>query len=65
MKKEELNQFIGKQVRITFKFDYDVLTGKLQYVDEFSYKHGYRKVGLYYIGREGFRASHVKDCKEV
>lgn len=58
MKKEKLNGFLGKKVKITF-YDDDVITGILEYTKEFEFRYKYRRPGYYNVGNTCFRASHV------
>lgn len=59
MKKELLNQYIGRNVALTL-FDDKRIEGKLCYCDEFCAAHGYKKPGYFYIGHMCFKCSHVK-----
>lgn len=60
MSKEELIQYVGKKVFITFKGEERGIFGTLGYVFEFSSKYDYRKPGYFYINNLSFRASIVK-----
>ena len=68
MKREILNEYLGKYVLITFFdgcFTRDSMEGKLCYCPEFSEKYGYKKPGYYYIENLCFKASHVKKLRVV
>lgn len=59
MKRTELMELVGKNVRVLF-YDGQWVWGKLCYADEFSAKHDYRKAKYFYVGDMSFKASHVK-----
>lgn len=59
MTKSKLMEFVGKQVYVCFG-DGDVLSGVLRYADEFSSKHFYHSINLFYIGCNSFKASEVR-----
>jgi len=62
MKKSELMELVGKKVKVTFKDGSADNIGILKYVDEFSEKYNFRRLGYFYI--EGyclsFKVSHTK-----
>ena len=64
MKKVELMGYVGKEVLIVL-FDTSTLRGKLGYVDEFSAKHGFRKLNYFYVGDMSFKVSHVMRVRRV
>lgn len=64
MIKSELMNLVGENVHIYFK-DGGGIFGTLKYADEFSEKHGFRKVDYFYIGHTSFKVSHVKSVKRV
>lgn len=59
MKRSELMELVGKNVRVLF-YDGQWVWGKLCYADEFSAKHDYRKAKYFYVGNMSFLVSHVK-----
>lgn len=59
MKRTELMELVGKNVRVLF-YDGQWVWGKLCYADEFSAKHDYRKAKYFYVGNMSFLVSHVK-----
>lgn len=60
MTKDELMLYVGKKVTIYFKDGERGIYGTLGYVDEFSAKHDYKKLGDFYINHTSFRASHIR-----
>lgn len=64
MKISDVQQYLGKYVRILF-FDGTEREGVMGYTSCFSYKYGYRKPNYYTIGELDFKASHVKKIKEI
>lgn len=64
MKKSELMDLVGKNVRVLFH-DRQWVWGKLGYADEFSAKHDFRKRNYFYIGNMSFLISHVKKVVEA
>lgn len=65
MTKTELLSYVGKKVLIVFKGEFEGVYGVLQYADEFSEKHDYRKPNHFYIGNKTFLSSHVGRIKEI
>lgn len=63
MTKAEMMRLVGKEVVVVFK-DKSVVRGVLNYADEFSAKHDYRKPNYFYIGDTSFRVSHISKLKE-
>jgi len=59
MKRAELMELVGKNVRVLF-YDGQWVWGKLGYADEFSAKHDYRKAKYFYVCDMSFKVSHVK-----
>ena len=61
MKREKLEQYIGKLVEITL-FDNTIISGKLRRGNGF-----FDVPKLYHIEEEqtAFRCSHVKKCKQI
>lgn len=59
MKREVLNEYLGKNVIITF-FDDQKYEGKLCFCDRFCAEHGYKRPGFYFVGHMCFKCSHVK-----
>lgn len=66
MTKQELTTLVGKEVIVTYK-DGEVERGILQYADDFSSKHNWKKPGYFYIrnSNTSFKVSHIKRCKEA
>ena len=65
MTKAELMKLVGKTV-ITYLKDGEIgLYGTLNYADEFSPKHDYRKPYYFYIGNTSFKVSHVRKIVEL
>ena len=64
MTKAELETYIGKRVFVCLKNSKEILYGRLNYVEEFSEKHDYRKPYYFYIGHTSFKASHVRKLIE-
>ena len=64
MKREILNQYLRKNVEITF-IDNDTVRGVLGFTPEFSEHYGYRKPNYYTIGNIDFKCSHVKKLREI
>lgn len=64
MKKEELSEYIGKNVIVTL-FEGTELWGCLEYIPEFSSKYGWRKPGFFAIENHDFRVSHVRKIREL
>lgn len=64
MTKAELMLYVGKKVHIYFKGEERGIYGTLNYADEFSAKHDYRKPNCFYIGNTSFKVSHVKKLVE-
>ena len=64
MKISDVQQYLGKYVRIVF-FDDTEREGVMGYTPFFSYEYGYRKPNYFYIGNLSFKASHVKKIKEM
>ncbi len=64
MKKSELMDLVGKKIKVVYndgKEDF----GVLQYADDFSSKHGYRKPDNFYFkdnpySNVSFKVSHLK-----
>lgn len=55
-------KLVGKDVYVCLSRDY-YLFGRLNYADEFSEKHGYRKPNYFYIENTSFSASHVRKAE--
>ena len=53
-------QFIGKEVYVYFKGEERGIYGVLNYADDFSAKHEYRKPGYFYINHTCFKVSHIR-----
>lgn len=64
MTNEELHTFVGKSVVVVFR-DGKTISGILGFADDFSYKHGYRKVNYFYVKDMSFKVSHVKKIKQI
>lgn len=64
MRKAELMKLVGKKVRVTFTRG-DVEEGVLNYADEFSAKHDYRKPAYFYINNLSFKVSHIRKCEVI
>lgn len=64
MTKQDLMNFVGKEVTVYFKHEEKGIHGILGYVDEFSAKHDYRKPNYFYIGSTSFKVSHVRKVEE-
>jgi hypothetical protein len=62
MTREELREYIGKKVSITF-CDGHKAEGILEYISEFCEAQGWRKPGYYAVGHWNFKCSHVKKLK--
>lgn len=60
MTKQELMNFVGKEVTVYFKGEETGIHGVLGYADEFSAKHDYRKPNYFYIGHVSFKVSFVR-----
>ena len=64
----DLLEYVGKEVEVHL-FDGKVLHGKLEYIESFSDKYGWRKPKHFYICRPDgdwcFRAWHVDKIKIV
>lgn len=64
MKRELLNDYLGKKVSITF-CDGHKAEGILEYISEFCEAQGWRKPGYYAVGHWNFKCSHVKKLKAL
>ena len=64
MTKAELMELVGKKVTVYFKDREKGIYGTLNYADEFSAKHDYRKPNYFYIGNTSFKVSHVRKLAE-
>ena len=64
MRREELNEYLGANVEITF-IDNDTVRGVLGFTPEFSEQYEYRKPNYYTIGNIDFKCSHVKKLREI
>ena len=64
MTKAELMKYVGKKVFVYFKDSEARIYGTLEYVDEFSAKHDFRKPNYFYIGDTSFKVSHIKKLVE-
>lgn len=64
MTDKELHSLVGKEVEVVFK-DGTTITGILGFADDFSAKHGYRKVNYFYIKDISFKVSHIKKIKQI
>jgi len=70
MTKADLMNLLGKNVTVKYK-DGKTETGILKYVDDFSFKHHYKKVGYSYVENNDFcvnscfKVSHILSCKEI
>lgn len=64
MTKAELMNLVGKKVMVYFKDGERGIYGTLNYADEFSAKHDYRKPGYFYIGYTSFKVSHIRKLVE-
>lgn len=62
MRRETLNFYIGKPVRIEFE-DGSAAAGVLEFITEFCAAQKYRKPGYYAIGNWSFKCSHVKKLR--
>jgi hypothetical protein len=60
MTKAELMKLVGEKVYIFFKGGERGIYGTLNYADDFSAKHDYRKPNYFYIGNTSFKVSHVR-----
>ena len=67
MKKSELMELVGKKVKVSFKDGSADNIGILKYVDEFSEKYNFRRLGYFYIDGYclGFKVSHTKKVEVV
>ena len=59
MKKETLNRYIGKKVKVILT-DGKIVFGTLGFAKEFSAEYGYRKPNFYYVENWNFRAYMVR-----
>lgn len=64
MTKAELMTYVGKEVLIIFKGEREGIYGVLNYADEFSERHDYRKPNCFYIGNLSFKVSYVGRVEE-
>lgn len=64
MNKAELMKLVGKKVTVYFKGEERSIYGVLNYADEFSAKHNYRKPNYFYINNMSFKVSHVRKLVE-
>lgn len=64
MTKAELMESVGKKVFVYFKDGERGIYGTLNYADEFSAKHDYRKPNCFYIDNTSFKVSHVRKLAE-
>lgn len=64
MTKAELMELVDKKVFVYFKDGERGIYGTLNYADEFSAKHGYRKPNCFYIDNTSFKVSHVRKVAE-
>lgn len=64
MTKAEIMELVGKKVFVYFKDGEGGIYGTLNYADEFSAKHGYRKPNFFYIDNTSFKVSHVRKVAE-
>jgi len=64
MTKAKLMELVGKKVFVYFKNRGRGIYGTLNYADEFSAKHDYRKPNYFYIGNTSFKVSHVRKVAE-
>lgn len=62
MTKAGLMKLVGKKVKIIFTGG-EVEEGVLNYADEYSAKHDYRKPAYFYINNLSFKVSHVRKCE--
>ena len=62
MKRENLNFYIGKRVRIEFE-DGTTAAGVLEFITEFCEAQKWRKPGYYAIGNWNFKCTHVKKLR--
>lgn len=60
MTKADLMELVGKKVCVYFKDGERGIYGTLEYTDEFSEKHSFRKPNYFYINHTSFKASHVR-----
>ena len=60
MTKADLIELVGKKVTVYFKDGESSIYGTLNYADEFSSKHDYRKPNYFYINNMSFKVSHVR-----
>ena len=65
MTKAELMELVGKTVIVYLKNKETGLYGTLNYADEFSAKHDYRKPNYFYIDNTSFKVSHVRKIEEL
>ena len=63
MTKAGLMKLVGKKVKIIFAGG-EVEEGVLNYADEYSAKHDYRKPAYFYINNLSFKVSHVKKVEK-
>ena len=59
MTRAELLKLVGKKVTIYFK-DGERIYGTLGYVDEFSEKYDFRKLGYFFIDNTIFKVSYIR-----
>lgn len=66
MKKEDLDKYLGKRVRIVL-ISGKVIEGVLGFIPEFSARYLWRSPNYYYINEYSFKAPHVKkfELREV
>lgn len=62
MTKAQLDQFIGQNITIEF-VDGDTASGVLEYPEKME-PPDYKKPGIYWIGRCGFKVTHVRTLRE-
>lgn len=65
MTKNDLMKLVGKKVYIYFKGEEKAIYGTLNFADEFSEKHDYRKPNYFYINNISFKVSHIREVKTV
>lgn len=59
MKREDLNRYLGKRVRIVLTSG-KAIEGVLGFCPEYSPRYCWRSPNYYYINEYSFKASHVK-----
>ena len=62
MTKAQLDQFIGRDITVTF-WGGEEISGVLEYPEKME-PPDYKKPEIYWIGKYGFKVSHVRSLRE-